>query len=117
MDFERLVTENNPFRGFFTLFWVTMASGTLHVIYKHWRTYGTFISLKLALQMSKNAEQLLLADVIMVASLFVTVLFQKLFSLGWLSQLTCLIIQHVWQIIWFTFFIGLIFVVDWDWVL
>jgi hypothetical protein len=93
LDYETLLATNHPMRGFFTLFWVTLALGVLNTSYKHFMKNGTFVSLRLAVQLTNDGYDLLLADGAMVLSLYMCVLFQTIFCRGWVPYKICLIIQ------------------------
>ncbi|KAI8905525.1 MBOAT, membrane-bound O-acyltransferase family-domain-containing protein [Gorgonomyces haynaldii] len=115
LDWETMLQEQNPMRGFFTLFWMTMAAGTITQIYKNWVSIGSPISLNLLFQMSKDGIDLIQADAMMVLSMFLNVFFHKIICHAYFSQNQVLIFQHLWQLVWFCTFIGLAFYRNWDW--
>ncbi|KAJ3313335.1 hypothetical protein HDV04_002141 [Boothiomyces sp. JEL0838] len=70
LDFETLILEKNPFRGFFILFWLSIAMKILTSLYQSWRNTGEPISLNLAYEMFTGVESVLQADLLMPQSLF-----------------------------------------------
>ncbi|KAJ3323272.1 hypothetical protein HDV06_002039 [Boothiomyces sp. JEL0866] len=115
LDFETLILEKNPFRGFFILFWLSMAMKIITSLYQSWRNTGVPISLNLASEMFTGVESVLQADLIMIASLFTCVLFQKLITARIIPLSLSRIIQHAWQGVWFFACMVTALVCDWSW--
>lgn len=95
------MTEKHPFRGFFVLFWVSIATKILVTMYQHWKSHGIPISFDLARMMGQDGLELLIADGIMIASLYYTVIFQKLVTWGLVPLFFAGTIQHICQAVWF----------------
>lgn len=88
----------DPFRGFYTLFWIGMAILMLNTFYTSFTSTGQVISLTFATLLSKDAGVLALSDGILVGSLFLCVPFAKALKHGWIRYWpTGSIIQHAWQ--------------------
>ncbi|KAH6565629.1 hypothetical protein BASA50_010248 [Batrachochytrium salamandrivorans] len=116
LDYETLDREQNSMRGFFTLFWVFMATYVTVTTYRNWRSQGILVSLRFYSVFSYDVFGLVLADSLMVLSLFVPVLAQIwLGGLG-LTKMTWITILHVWQLFWFSTCIAVALGKDWPWI-
>ena len=100
-------------RGFFVLFWVGMAVYTIITVYRNWKTQGILISLGFFFQISKDRESLAISDLVMVCSLFTAVIIQKLLVRKWIPMSSALIVQHIWQCLWFSSCIFWVFYKKW----
>ncbi|CAO1631338.1 unnamed protein product [Sympodiomycopsis kandeliae] len=88
----------DPFRGFYSLFWIGMAILMLNTFYSSFLSTGKIISLTFANLFSKDAGVLALSDGVLVGSLFFGVPFAKGLKRGWFKYWpTGAIIQHTWQ--------------------
>lgn len=88
----------DPFRGFYSLFWIGMAILMLNTFYSSFLDTGTIISMTFANLFSRDAGVLALSDGILVGSLFFCVPYAKGLKRGWFRYWpTGAIIQHTWQ--------------------
>lgn len=117
LDFETLMSEKHPMRGFFVLFWVSLTFKTIVDSYHYWKLAGIPISLSFANYMSKDAFDLLVADGLMILSLFTVVAYQWVLSLHLIPLFAARVIQHIWQVTWFFGIIVWAMAQDWAWVI
>ncbi|KAJ3163797.1 hypothetical protein HDU88_006290 [Geranomyces variabilis] len=123
LDWDHLETSKNPMRGFFTLFWMTMAAYFTGVIYYNWNENGVFIGTQLAKHMFTQGSELLYAEIALILSLFGVVLLEKFFIAietffvkGLLPVRIVLLIQHVYQASWFAICISYVYRREgWSW--
>lgn len=88
----------DPFRGFYTLFWIGLTILILNTFYTSFDTTGQIISLTFATLFSKDAIVLAISDGVLVASTFVCVPFAYVLKKGWCRYWPTLIwLQHTWQ--------------------
>lgn len=88
----------DPFRGFYTLFWISLFILMLSTFYSSFASTGQIISLTFATLFSRDAVVLALSDGALVASLFLCVPFAKILVNGWCRYWPTLIwVQHTWQ--------------------
>lgn len=98
---DRLNTRTNtdPFRGFYTLFWIVIALLVLNAFYISFERTGEVLSMTFAALISRDAWMLMLSDAIMVLSLFLCVPFVKLlYTLRLHYWPTFAIFQYVWEL-------------------
>jgi len=115
LDFETLITEKHPFRGFFVLFWVSCGYKISITMYQHYRQFGVVVSTSLVEIMGKDIYSFGRAEGLMVLSLFAIVLFQWFINWRIVPLRTATFIQHTWQFIWFVGILGWVFIQDWEW--
>jgi sterol O-acyltransferase len=97
-DRENASSGNDPFRGFFTLFWICVFIFIVRTYVTYYETSGYPLSLAFATLFSKDAKTLALSDAVLVSSTGLSVLFVKLIQKGWIRYYwTGVIIQHVYQ--------------------
>ncbi|CAG8742673.1 5484_t:CDS:2, partial [Acaulospora morrowiae] len=82
LDRETLESHRDPFRGFFTLFWIAMAFYILKIGVWKFKSAGILFDLSFFRLFSHDAIGLILSDAFMVGSMFFVVLLQKLIALG-----------------------------------
>lgn len=88
----------DPFRGFYTLFWMSMGIVMLNTFYTSFTDTGKIISLTFASLFSRDAAVLAISDGILVGSLFLCVPFAKALKRGWFRYWPAgTILQHSWQ--------------------
>ncbi|KAJ3124414.1 H(+)-transporting V0 sector ATPase subunit a [Nowakowskiella sp. JEL0407] len=116
LDLRTLLSEDNPSRGFFTLFWMAMAFYTVTTLYQNWRIEGTPLKLSFFYHISKDGFGLALSDLALILSCFTSVLITELFVFGGIPRAAILPIQHAWQLSWFSFCVYWVFYRDWPWV-
>ncbi|KAJ3017009.1 hypothetical protein HKX48_003762 [Thoreauomyces humboldtii] len=123
-DWETMEASKNPMRGFFTLFWMTMAAYLIGSTYDNWRTTGSLVGTKLGVDMFGRGSELLYSELAMIGSLFgvvvitkAFVMLQPMFIKGWIPPRTVLLVQHVYQTTWFA--VCMVWVYNrtaWSWV-
>lgn len=97
-DISNESSGSNEFRGFFTLFWISMFLFTVRTYIRSIETNGHALNLRFATMFSQDAITLALSDAILVASTVLCVPFAKAISKGWINYYwTGLIIQHSFQ--------------------
>ncbi|KAI9088740.1 MBOAT, membrane-bound O-acyltransferase family-domain-containing protein [Phlyctochytrium arcticum] len=102
LDWETLELSKNPMRGFFTLFWWTMAYWMASTLYFNWRKNGKPVGADLfATMFSQGSWFLLFSDMVLVLTLFNAFFITKLFVWGWLPRSMTRVIQHIYQTTWF----------------
>ncbi|CAG8598840.1 12988_t:CDS:2 [Ambispora gerdemannii] len=84
LDRETMDKQQDPFRGFFTLFWIAMAFYIIQTVMHNLEKGGTFVDLSFARLFSRDAFGLMLSDACMIAATFFDVVFQKIVSRGWI---------------------------------
>lgn len=115
LDYETMLAKNQPFRGFFTLFWVTMAAGVLVTIIKNFSTHGTLVSLRLAVQMSKNGVELVASDIAMVASMFICIPIMKLIVAAPLPRFFVTATYLAYELVWLSLWVTWVVYNEWEW--
>jgi hypothetical protein len=116
LDYETLLREDNPMRGFFVLFWMAMAWYCVTTMYHTLRTEGFPFRLNFMWHILKDGDGLAMSDFVLVTSCGMVVIFQTLFKWGWVPLKYSTIIQHTWQGIWFMSIVCWCFIRDWPWV-
>ncbi|UZJ54057.1 hypothetical protein CBS101457_003377 [Exobasidium rhododendri] len=107
----------DPFRGFYTLFWIGLFILMLNTFYTSFATTGQIISLTFATLFSKDAIVLAISDGALVASTFVCVPFAWVLKKGWTRYWPTLIwVQHTWQALLLAAVIKWTRHRDWPWV-
>lgn len=117
--FDRFNKEaaKDPFRGFYTLFWISLTIFVLNTFYNSFATTGQILSLTFATLFSKDAIVLAISDAVLVGSLFICVPFAKVLAKGWCRYWPTLIwFQHVWQACLLGIVIKWSHYRDWPWV-
>ncbi|TPX66715.1 hypothetical protein SpCBS45565_g04314 [Spizellomyces sp. 'palustris'] len=116
LDWDMLEKTKNPLRGFFTLFWMTMAYSMASSLYLNWRKNGQPVGRALfATMFSEGFWVLLYSEMVLIASLFSVVIIEKLFIAGWLPRSLTRVVQHLYQTAWFFFCLYWVFHNDWTW--
>ncbi|CAG8583509.1 27829_t:CDS:2 [Racocetra persica] len=117
LDREQLESAQDPFRGFFTLFWIAMGFYVIQTWAKNFESAGILFELSFFRLFSQDAICLILSDAIMIGSMFFAVLLQKLIAMRWIRwRYTGMIIQHLFQISFLFVPIYWTFVRNWPWV-
>ena len=110
LDSETILHESQDMRGFFVFFWIFLIYYTVYTCYKNYKIHGVLFNIHFAGLITKDIEILFLSDFIMILSCFNVVVIQKLVNRGWLPISP--LIQHIYQIIWFAFWISTIYYFD-----
>ncbi|PWN50101.1 MBOAT-domain-containing protein [Violaceomyces palustris] len=91
-------SSGDPFRGFYTLFWISLTLFVLNTSYTSFSDTGSLLSLSFATLFSKDAGILALSDAVLIASTFICVPFAKVCQKGWVRYWpTAVAFQHLWQ--------------------
>ncbi|RHZ82716.1 hypothetical protein Glove_104g28 [Diversispora epigaea] len=117
LDRETLETQQDQFRGFFTLFWIGMAFYIIQTGVKNFVSAGVLFNLSFFRLFSQDASGLILSDACMIGSMFFAVFLQKLISkelIRW--KYVGMIIQHIYQILFLFVPIYWTFLKNWPWV-
>lgn len=115
LDQETFRDSKNPFKGFFTLFWVGITVYLISTIYRNIKELGRPMSLSLANQIIEDLPILVIADLIMISYTFIAPLLQKLVIMGLVPLRLSLVLKHFFQTI---LIFGSIYVImkrDWRW--
>lgn len=89
---------SNEFRGFFTLFWISIFIVTIQSYVNTYQSSGHPIALAFATMFSKHALSLAITDALLVASTAFSVLFAIALKNNWIDYYKSgLIIQHSFQ--------------------
>ncbi|KAF7308837.1 O-acyltransferase [Mycena kentingensis (nom. inval.)] len=107
----------NEFRGFFTLFWISMFIFTVSSYIRSIETNGHALNLRFATMFSRDAITLAMSDALLVASTGLCVPFAKAISKGWIRYYwTGIILQHLMQTTALVAAISWTFRRNWPWV-
>ncbi|KAH7908928.1 MBOAT, membrane-bound O-acyltransferase family-domain-containing protein [Hygrophoropsis aurantiaca] len=107
----------NEFRGFFTLFWISLFLFSVQTYISSLEANGYALSFAFATMFSRDAVTLAFSDLILVLTTALCVPFAKLISRGWIRYYwTGAIIQHIFQA--FVLFIAVTWTFNrqWPWV-
>ncbi|PSR82606.1 hypothetical protein PHLCEN_2v6039 [Hermanssonia centrifuga] len=97
-DISNERSGTNEFRGFFTLFWLSMFLFSLRTYVRSIETNGYALNLVFASMFSEDAITLALSDAVLVSSTAICVPFARAVSEGWIKYYWAgLILQHLWQ--------------------
>lgn len=97
-DTTNEASGTNEFRGFFTLFWMSLFLFTLQTYVSSVEANGYALSFAFATMFSRHAVTLALSDLLLVSITILCVPFAKAISKGWISYYwTGAMIQHVFQ--------------------
>ncbi|KAI9440588.1 MBOAT, membrane-bound O-acyltransferase family-domain-containing protein [Lactarius indigo] len=97
-DIENERSSTNEFRGFFTLFWISLFIFTVRTYIRSIERHGAPLNLRFATMFSKDARTLALSDAVLVLSTGICVPFAKAVSKGWIKYYwTGVVLQHTLQ--------------------
>ncbi|KAI9451689.1 MBOAT, membrane-bound O-acyltransferase family-domain-containing protein [Lactarius psammicola] len=97
-DIENERSSTNEFRGFFTLFWISLFIWTVRTYVRSIERHGAPLNLQFATMFSKDARTLALSDAVLVLSTGICVPFAKAVSKGWIKYYwTGVVLQHALQ--------------------
>jgi len=114
---DNLTTGRNEFRGFFSLFWISIFIFTVQTFVTSYERHGYPLSLAFASLFSRHALTLAISDAVLVASTGLSVLFAKAISKGWIRyDYTGVIIHHSFQALMLGIAITWTFNRQWPWV-
>ncbi|KAI0305859.1 MBOAT, membrane-bound O-acyltransferase family-domain-containing protein [Multifurca ochricompacta] len=116
-DMENERSSTNEFRGFFTLFWISIFIWTVRTYIRSIETQGAPLNLRFATMFSRDALTLALSDAVLVLSTGICVPFSKAVSRGWIKYYwTGVILQHTLQVFVLFAAIKWTFNRQWPWV-
>ncbi|KAI0075307.1 MBOAT-domain-containing protein [Panus rudis PR-1116 ss-1] len=96
--FENESSKANEFRGFFTLFWISMFLVSVNTYIRGIEETGSPLEFAFASMFSEDAITLALSDAVLVGSTFICVPFAKAIQKGWIRYYWVgVILQHLWQ--------------------
>ncbi|KIK61813.1 hypothetical protein GYMLUDRAFT_42858 [Collybiopsis luxurians FD-317 M1] len=108
----------NEFRGFFSLFWISIFIFTVRTYIRSFETSGHALNLHFATMFSKDAINLALSDAVLVLTTsFICLIFSKVVEKGWIRYYWLgVIIQHLLQTAVLVLGVGWTFKREWPWV-
>ncbi|KAI0083952.1 MBOAT, membrane-bound O-acyltransferase family-domain-containing protein [Irpex rosettiformis] len=99
-DISNANSGTNLFRGFFTLFWISMFLFAVRTYVRSVEAYGYPLSMEFGMRymFTDDTIMLFISDGILVLSTAICVPFAKAIQKGWISYYgTGVILQHLWQ--------------------
>ncbi|KAK0214773.1 MBOAT, membrane-bound O-acyltransferase family-domain-containing protein [Armillaria fumosa] len=97
-DTNNELSGSNEFRGFFSLFWISIFIFMVRTYINSYESNGAPLNFRFATLLSKDAITLALSDAALVGSTIICVPFAKAISKGWIRYYwTGVIIQHTIQ--------------------
>ncbi|KAK0202565.1 MBOAT, membrane-bound O-acyltransferase family-domain-containing protein [Desarmillaria ectypa] len=97
-DTNNELSGNNEFRGFFSLFWISIFIFMVRTYINSYESNGAPLNFRFATLLSKDAITLALSDAALVGSTTICVPFAKAISKGWIRYYwTGVFIQHTIQ--------------------
>ncbi|KAI0040748.1 MBOAT-domain-containing protein [Auriscalpium vulgare] len=97
-DIENEQSGANEFRGFFTLFWISLFLFTVRSYVRSIETNGYPLNFEFASMFSRDARTLALSDAVLVLSTGLCVPFAKAVQKGWIKYYYYgVVIQHLFQ--------------------
>ncbi|KAG1746524.1 MBOAT, membrane-bound O-acyltransferase family-domain-containing protein [Suillus paluster] len=97
-DTTNEASGTNEFRGFFTLFWMSLFLFTVQTYISSLEANGYALSFAFATMFSRHAVTLALSDLLLVSTTVLCVPFAKAISKGWINYYwTGAVLQHIFQ--------------------
>jgi len=116
-DLENEQSGKNDFRGFFTLFWISMFLFAVSSYIRSIEATGYPLPFAFASLFSQDAIALAITDAVMVLSTGLCVPFAKAISKGWIKYYSFgLVLQHLWQMALLALAVTWTFNRHWPWV-
>ncbi|GAA5907627.1 uncharacterized protein JCM6883_001838 [Sporobolomyces salmoneus] len=116
-DRDNLSSAQDVFRGFWTLFWIVLATAAIRTVMRKFEESGGFYTWDFAELISEDAMNLAMSDAIMVGSTLLCVPFVKLILSGWIRYYGAgLILQHIGQAGFLAVAVRWTFHRQWPWV-
>ncbi|KIY53339.1 hypothetical protein FISHEDRAFT_55208 [Fistulina hepatica ATCC 64428] len=106
----------NEFRGFFTLFWISLFIFTVRTYLLSYESEGHALNLRFATMFSQDAVTLAISDAVLVASSVICVPFAKAVRNGWIRVRPAIIVQHTMQTAILSIVIHWTYYRRWPWV-
>lgn len=108
---------SDPFRGFYSLFWISMVLLLLRTYVNNFVQNGYPLSMVFATLFTRDAKTLAISDAVLVCSTFICVPFVKALQKGYIRYYyTGQTILHVYQLITLALAIQWTFNREWPWV-
>ncbi|GAA5878509.1 hypothetical protein JCM16303_002104 [Sporobolomyces ruberrimus] len=116
-DRDNLSSAQDVFRGFWTLFWIVLATAAMRTVMRKWEENDGFYKWDFAELISEDAVNLAMSDAVMVGSTLLCVPFVKLIMSGWLRYYGAgLVLQHIGQAGFLAVAVRWTFHRQWPWV-
>lgn len=97
-DISNESSTSNQFRGFFTLFWISLFLFTVRTYVRSMETHGWPLNFEFASMITSDGLTLALSDAVLVLNTGLCVPFAKAVSKGWIRYYWAgIVIQHLWQ--------------------
>ena len=97
-DISNESSTSNQFRGFFTLFWISLFLFAVSTYVRSIETNGSPLNFEFTSMITSDGLTLAISDAILVLNTGLCVPFAKAVAKGWIRYYyTGLIIQHLWQ--------------------
>ena len=97
-DISNESSTSNQFRGFFTLFWISLFLFAVRTYVRSMETHGWPLNFEFASMISRDAITLAISDGVLVLNTALCVPFAKAVAKGWLKYYPLgLVLQHLWQ--------------------
>lgn len=96
-DPQHLESTQSPFRGIFYMCWLSMIAGVITTCFRHYRKYQCILGTNMYTLMSVYAYDFLIADGLMILSLFVPFFIQVLFVHSILPIQLSVFTRHAFQ--------------------
>ncbi|KAI0741598.1 MBOAT-domain-containing protein [Daedaleopsis nitida] len=97
-DISNESSTTNEFRGFFTLFWMSLFLFAVGIYVRSVEATGSPLNFEFATMISRDAITLAISDGVLVLNTALCVPFAKAVAKGWLRyNCTGLVLQHLWQ--------------------
>ncbi|TPX76989.1 hypothetical protein CcCBS67573_g01734 [Chytriomyces confervae] len=115
LDFGTLHREQNPMRGFFVLFWVSMGWYTVSTSWQTFVRTGSPFDMSLAIQMSERGTELAISDLLMILSCFMVFPMVKLVQYKILPVASAPLMSWIWLGLWFSTAVLWALYNNWGW--
>ncbi|RDX48191.1 MBOAT-domain-containing protein [Lentinus brumalis] len=116
-DITNESSTTNQFRGFFTLFWVSLFLFAVRTYVVSTETNGLPLNFEFASMISRDAITLAISDAILVLNTGLCVPFAKAVAKGWLKYYPVgIVLQHLWQCAVLAIAVTWTFNRQWPWV-
>ncbi|KAG0054727.1 hypothetical protein BGZ83_010622 [Gryganskiella cystojenkinii] len=117
LDPENMNKNQDPFRGFHTLFWIVMGAYGIITFDEEWTRVGKAFGGTLFSSFSEDAIILAISDFGLVLSTGIAFLLVKVVAKGWIRyQIVGMVIQHCVQVLFLLVAIAWTIWRDWPWV-
>ncbi|GAA5833305.1 hypothetical protein JCM5353_008529 [Sporobolomyces roseus] len=116
-DRDNISSSQDVFRGFWTLFWIVLATAATRTVMRKFEESGGLYRWSFAELISEDGLNLAMSDAVMVGSTLLCVPFVKLLLSGWVRYYGAgLILQHLGQAAFLAIAVRWTFHRQWPWV-